>query len=341
MKPDEQITEKWLEDIADINEKVTANGAVSFINHFFSVLDQTIFDPDIKIEERKLVRDLLIESVSENSMSRKDILNNLNKELKKLKLSHLIALGPKHTEMIIKMTGGSSSEKAKEAVSSKIIGNIGYIKVTSFLVPSVTLKQVKEAFRNTANAKYMIYDLRSNGGGSGSSVSYLIEGLLGPNKTIKFAKTRNGLSYTKPFVQYGYFNDDKNLGSEAEIEFEKEKGFVEWRTRKDAKLDKRKSVVLVNDKCASSCDIFAAAIKEHNASTLIGSKTAGHVLGGTAFKLLWRGYIAITPTAQVISPKGNLYEGIGVEPDIFLSSCNDNTDECIEEVIRKINGGSI
>ena len=265
----------------------------------------------------------------------------INTTLKTLKVSHLVALDPSKTQMIMEMTGDVQSADPKPAVTAKMVGDVGIIKIESFLVPTITLAQVVMAREHTSKAKILIYDLRNNGGGSGSSASYVIENILGPEKTIKFSRTRQGINIATPVVKYGYFGDEENKGSEAEIKFEEDQKYVEWRTRKEAIKDVRKTYVLINSHSASSADVFAAAIKEQKAATLVGTKTMGAVLGGIAFKLYWKGYSAIMPINQIISPKGNLYEGLGVEPDYELKSCDGTDDHCIDEVVQLINSRKI
>ena len=49
----------------------------------------------------------------------------------------------------------------------------------------------------------------------------------------------------------------------------------------------------------------------------------------------WKGYIALMPVAQIISPNGILYEGVGVVPDYEIKSCEDPKDKnCINEAIK-------
>ncbi len=343
-KPDSEIKTDWIAEPRLKNEDtISAPEAENFVNHFFSILSQVIFDPNFKKAEL-LSAKLEIESKLDHlpSVTRGDVLKIMNLALKNLHISHLVALDPSKTEMIMEMTGDVEPTDPQPAVSVKMIKDIGIIKVETFLVPTMTLAQVVMAREKTANANILIYDLRNNGGGSISSASYVIETILGPNKTVHFSRSRNGIALTSPVVKYGYFEDENNKGSEAEIKFDEEQKYVEWRTRKEAIKDQRKTYVLINSHSASSTDIFAAAIKEHKAATLIGTKTQGAVLGGTAFKLYWKGYTAIMPVSQVISPMGNLYEGVGIEPDYELQSCNnandsDNkNDKCLDEVIRLI-----
>ena len=72
------------------------------------------------------------------------------------------------------MAGMKKDQKAKPAVSAYMKNHIGVIKISSFLVPSITIDQIKAARSKVESAKYLIYDLRNNGGGGTSRVSYVI-----------------------------------------------------------------------------------------------------------------------------------------------------------------------
>lgn len=337
-KPDSEIMPDWISEPRLKNDDVISKSeSKDFVNHFFGILEQVIFDPKFKSSEIASAKSEIAIKIDQSaSISRGETLKFINSTLKSLKVSHLVALDPSKTQMIMEMTGGIQPADPKPAVTARMVGDIGIIKVETFLVPTITLSQVINAREKTSKAKIMIYDLRNNGGGSGSSASYVIENILGPEKTIKFSRTRQGIDITAPVIKYGYFGDVENKGSEAEIKFEEEQKYVEWKTRKESIKDNRKTYVLINSHSASSADVFAAAIKEHKAAKLVGTKTMGAVLGGIAFKLHWKGYSAIMPVNQIISPKGYLYEGQGVEPDYELKSCDGANDDCIDDVVKLI-----
>ena len=64
-----------------------------------------------------------------------------------------------------------------------------------------TLDQAKAQL---SSAKVILIDLRGNGGGAGSSISYLIEDIVGPDKLLWRDKTREGLAMRKPYIFRGY-----------------------------------------------------------------------------------------------------------------------------------------
>ena len=334
IRPDSNITQEWFKTpFEDPNTKISHSEANEFVDQFFNLVDQVIFDSNYRLNDLALLKKELKLEINMSSIKTKlDLTESLNKKIKEIKFSHLMALNPESFIKILQMAGLKKDQKAGPAVSAYMKKQTGIIKISSFLVPSITLEQVNSARNKVKSAKYLIYDLRNNGGGSASSISYLIETIIGPDKTIQFSRSREGLSLIAPVVKSGYFSDQLNFGSVADIEFEKKNHYVNWKTRKEAFLDNRPTIVLVNSKCASSCDIFTAAIKESKTAKIFGTKTAGQFLGTIAYKLNWKGYVALMPVSQVISPQGNLYEGIGIEPDVKIKSCEDPKDEkCISE----------
>ncbi len=88
-----------------------------------------------------------------------------------------------------------------------------------------------------------------------------------------------------------------------------------------------KIALLVDEGCAGSCELFAAAMKEAHAATLVGQRTRGALLLSTPvnFTIIgWagfprnqiRGWQLEAPTTEVRTAGGAKIEGQGVEPDI-------------------------
>jgi hypothetical protein len=335
LKPDSDISKEWIsQPLPNDQEVVSAQEAHGFIDDFFKLLNIVIFDPTYRKSEIEKIKAQLLAEVAPQGMKRGELVKSINGKFKEIHFSHLAVLNPEKTEKIMNMSGVQETGPTAKSVSAKMVGDVGVIKVASFLVPSITLEQVKEARKQVENAKYLIYDMRDNGGGSVSSNSYLIENIIGPNQTIQFSKTRKGLNLASPIVKHGFFPDEKNNGSDADIAFENEHNFVEWKTRQEIGKDSRPTAIVVNQHCGSSCDVFSIAIKESQSAPILGTNTAGAVLGAIAFKLRWKGYTAIMPVSQIISPKGVLYEGVGVAPDVELKTCADEANvECLTSAI--------
>jgi carboxyl-terminal processing protease len=85
----------------------------------------------------------------------------------------------------------------------------------------------------------------------------------------------------------------------------------------DSRLTDVPMAVLVNENSASASEIFAGAVKDFKAGTLIGTQTFGKGIvqsiipfdDGSALKLT---------TAKYYTPSGNYIHGVGITPDIEL-----------------------
>jgi carboxyl-terminal processing protease len=74
-------------------------------------------------------------------------------------------------------------------------------------------------------------------------------------------------------------------------------------------------VVLVNEHTASAGEMVAAFAEENQLATIVGTKTPGRLLSGSAFKAGF-GYIVGLPVAAYLTWEGSLIEGEGVAPNI-------------------------
>jgi C-terminal processing protease CtpA/Prc len=318
-------------------DTVSASEAKAFINNVYQTLDRKIFDPTFKKAERdKQLQDLLVAIDTKSSWSRAELTERISSQLKKLSMSHLKILDPTEGEKLFRVVEQKPLPNAtpEPAISAEMRGEIGILRVKSFLIPQVTKAALDQAKSQLSKAKVILIDLRGNGGGAGSSISYLVEDIIGADKVLWRDRTREGLERQEPYIFRGYFDDAVNAEAEAEIKLSNEQPFVEWRTRADTKQDPRPHFILVDDQCGSSCDLFAGIIKDYGAAKILGVRTMGALFGGDAVRLNWQGFALIAPTLQVISPKGNTIEGVGVQPDISIPECKNSGSQCLEKAIK-------
>lgn len=80
-----------------------------------------------------------------------------------------------------------------------------------------------------------------------------------------------------------------------------------------------RTVVLVNEHTHSAAEMVASFAKENHLATLVGTRTAGEVLGGANFNLP-SGYVLRMPIAGWYTWKGECIEGTGVEPDVIVEN---------------------
>ncbi|WNN88876.1 S41 family peptidase [Gloeocapsopsis dulcis] len=317
-------------------DTVSASEAKAFVRNVYQMIDDKIFDPAFKKAERKQQQqDLLATINTQPSWSRAELTERISNELNKLSVSHLRILDPVEGETLFRIFEQKPLPDITPtpSVSAEMRGEVGILRVESFIVPLITKAELDRAKAQLAQAQVILIDVRGNGGGFGSSISYLVEDIIGPDKVLSRDRTREGLQAREPYVFRGYFDDAINAEAKAEIELSQTYSYIEWRTRLEAQVDPRPHFILVDEQCGSACDLFAGIIKDYGSAKILGVRTMGALLGGDAFRLRWQGFALIAPTVQVILPKGHMIEGVGVQPDIEIPECANGGNQCLEKAI--------
>jgi len=175
----------------------------------------------------------------------------------------------------------------------------------------------------------LIVDIRGNiGGGLGSLrlLSYLC-----PNKV------EIGYSVTRARLRKGYRKErltriGKIPATKAELLmmavrfkiFQRDRSMVLVTEGLGPQPFHGRTVVLINEHSHSAAEMVASFAKENHLATLVGTRTAGEVLGGANFKLPG-GYVLRMPVAGWYTWNGECIEGKGVEPDVAV----ENTPEVL------------
>ena len=169
-------------------------------------------------------------------------------------------------------------------VTSRLIGNIGYVKILEFdaTTPTEFSSQVDNLIAK--GAKGLIFDVRNNPGGLLESVEQMIDKLV-PKGPIVRARYKDG---TIKVLKYS-----------------------------DASEVKLPMTVLTNQNTASAAELFTAALKDYGKAKSIGTKTYGK---GTMQKIydLYDGTALDLSIAYFYPPKSDNFEGKGVLPDISV-----------------------
>lgn len=87
-------------------------------------------------------------------------------------------------------------------------------------------------------------------------------------------------------------------------------------------------VVLVDRNTASSAENLAASLKESKRAVLVGEKTHGKAAVQVP-KLLPGGAMVLVVGAEHADLSGNIYTGVGIDPDLYIkdAATGDRTDE--------------
>jgi carboxyl-terminal processing protease len=174
-----------------------------------------------------------------------------------------------------------------ESVQGTVHEGVGYLRLMHFNEDTPKRLDRVMADLRKSGAKSLIVDLRGSPGGLFDVSLEVAERFLTSGETIVSLKKRDGRE---------------------EIHRAK---------RPDAFAGP--IVVLIGKETASSAEILAAALKENGRATLVGEKTYGK---GTVEKIfeLDNGYALKLTVARFYSPKGNNWQGKGIEPDFAIKS---------------------
>lgn len=170
---------------------------------------------------------------------------------------------------------------------------IGYLWIKEF--DSVTTEQFREALSGLENAgmEKLIVDVRNNPGGVLEVACDVLDQLL-PEGLLVYTEDKNE-------NRKEYFSDDTEVFT-------------------------KPLAVLTNERSASAAEIFAGAVKDYGAGTLIGETTYGKgsvqkiygLSDGTGVKLT---------TARYFTPKGNDIHEKGITPDIEVAASDTASED--------------
>ena len=190
-------------------------------------------------------------------------------------------------------------------------------------------KLVAEASKK---AKFLVLDLRSNGGGAVNNLNHLLSLLL-----------PEGTSYGT-FVSRRVVDDYTKEKPGAPMTPE---AIAAWAPRK-AKTRKLptapfagKIAVLINRGSASASEICAAALKETADAKVIGTQSAGAVLS-SVFRKLVEGFSIQYPVSDYVTIKGVRLEANPIKPDVEVTAVrkDNEPDPVIVKAVETLHGKS-
>lgn len=191
--------------------------------------------------------------------------------------------------------------------------SVGLITISEF--DKVTAQQFKEAYAQleTLGMKGLVIDIRSNPGGLLNVVVDMLDEIL-PDGLIVYTEDKYG-------------NRQEYNGSNPDVI--------------DVPL-----AVLVNGESASASEIFAGAVQDYGAGTIIGTQTFGKGIVQTIRRMSDGSAIKYT-MAKYFTPKGQDIHGHGVTPDIVeelsdefnnLTEYDASEDNQLQKAIEVIKG---
>ena len=210
----------------------------------------------------------------------------------------------------------------KAVLCSQMPDGIGWLKVTMFpgAVGIDLAKMFDTAVAHLKDSTRLIVDLRGNtGGGIGGLrlMSYLTPDKKEVGYSLTRARKEKGYSREK-LPRFGRIPSHKAT--------------LLWLALRYGFIDKSilvvteglgpqrfhgRIVILVNEHTSSAGEMVAAFAQENSVATIVGVKTPGRLLSGSAFKAGF-GYMVGLPVAGYLTWEGKLIEGKGVTPTISV-----------------------
>jgi carboxyl-terminal processing protease len=189
-------------------------------------------------------------------------------------------------------------------------------------------ENIENLMKDAAKAKYLVLDLRSNGGGAVNNLNHLLS-LLMPN----------GTSYGV-FINRLMADNFKKEKPDAEMSAEAIFGWTKQRVRTRARSVKPfegKVAVLVNRGSASASEICAASLREGVGAMVVGQPSMGAVLA-SVYARLPEGFSLQHPISDYITDKGVRLEKNPIKPDVEVTGVRgaDGKDPVIEKAIEEL-----
>ena len=189
------------------------------------------------------------------------------------------------------------------SVRSRLEGNVGYLRITSFSEQAV--KGVENAMAKFQkelgdDLRGVVLDLRNNPGG-------LLD---------------QAVAVADAFLDKGEIVSTRARRAEDTQRFNARKGDL---------AEGLPMVVLVNGGSASASEIVAGALQDHRRAIVLGTKSFGKGSVQTIVPLPGHGAMRLT-TARYYTPSGRSIQAVGIEPDIVVAQARLET---VEEVQRR------
>ncbi len=188
---------------------------------------------------------------------------------------------------VIYNTEVTYGECTEQSVFSEMIDEYGYIEITKFNY--ATVDQFKDSIDNltASGAKGLIFDLRSNSGGTVDSVCQMLDYIC-PKGDLMYVTYAN--SEKKQVLRTSDNDDNLNIPM----------------------------AVLTNGGTASAAELFAADIRDFNKGVLIGDTTYGKGIMQITYSLI-DGSAIKTTVAEYFPHSAKSFHEKGLAPDIKVT----------------------
>lgn len=182
-------------------------------------------------------------------------------------------------------------------------GQVGYLRIFHFDrgAGNATRRALQDLLQQGMRA--LVLDLRGNPGGSVDEVISVASALLPEGLTIMVRESRNR-RVTNSAIGGPILPPALPL------------------------------VVLTDGGSASGSEIVSAAVQDHQRGTLVGMRTAGALTASQYFELPGGAALQVT-VSRVLTPKGTVVEGVGLQPDVEVDLTTADLDQGIDTQLQR------
>jgi carboxyl-terminal processing protease len=228
----------------------------------------------------------------------------------------------------------------RSVLAKQIEAGVGYLKVSMFpgIVGIDFAHEVDHAIAGLRDCERLVVDLRGNPGG-GIGALRLMSYLTPERIPVGYSLTRNraergyrreslpqfrGIPDQKwqlPFLVARFLGRDQSI-----VVVTEGKGPQKFHNR---------IAILVNEHTAGSAEMVAGFAGENGSAKIVGTKTAGRLLGGKGFKVS-DSYVLMLPIGAYLTWNGHRFEGNGVTPDVPVDWLPGETDMQLQRAVETV-----
>lgn len=209
------------------------------------------------------------------------------------------------------------------AVADKDLGDgVAYIRLYGF-EDEKTVQAVSQALSKHSNAESYVFDLRNNPGGRVDVVLEIMSMFVKEGKLLRMYGRHTSDPSAPAYMEAEYGVDAKGMwqgksnGGTGKPEYTNMQ-------RQPYMINGKPVVVLVNENSASASEVFAGAIKDNKAATVVGTTTYGKGIGQSYIQLAPDVTLSVT-SLRYTSPHGHWPgdandDKRGVTPDVVVKN---------------------
>lgn len=252
---------------------------------------------------------------------------------------------------------------------SKVLdGKIGYLRIAKMKKSPDFLHQVHQAMQNFRATNGLIIDVRGNAGGSREVLRTLLPYFMRTDdapRVVNVAAYRCRVGddrdsprgylenrFLYPASWSNWSGRERKAIHELASDFQPEwdeparsKQFSAWHymvvsPKESGGQYEKPVVVLMDEACFSATDIFLGAFKGLQNVTLMGTPSGGGSGRGRQTVLKHSRLKVILSTMASFQPNGRLYDGHGIQPDVFVERTLDDilgkTDSTLDTALKHL-----